>query len=98
MRILFVYYKVDLAQSDSALASIHAAMDDVTAATGLRGRLMRRTDDAATWMEVYDRVEDLARLEQAIDAAVAKHDLARFLKPGTRRMAEKFQPHGRDAT
>lgn len=97
MRILFIYYKVDLARSDEALAAVHAGLDDVTAATGLRGRLMRRTDDPATWMEVYDPVDDPEALERAIDAAVARHDLTRFLKPGTRRMAEKFQPHGRDA-
>jgi hypothetical protein len=93
-RILFVYYKVDLAQADAALPSIHAALDDVARATGIRGRLMRRTDDASTWMEVYDPVQDLPALDAALAEAVARHGLERFLKPGTRRMNERFQPHG----
>ena len=94
MRIYFIYYKVDLAKAEAALPAIHAALDDIERACGLRGRLMRRTDEPSTWMEVYDRVENPEALERAVDAAVAKHELQRFLKPGTRRMFEKFEPHG----
>jgi hypothetical protein len=94
MRIYFVYYKVDLAKSEWAIAAIHAALADIERACGIRGRLMRRTDEPSTWMEVYDNVEDPASLDRAIEAAVAAHELERFLRPGTRRMFEKFEPHG----
>lgn len=93
MRIYFIYYKVDLARADAALPAINAALDDIERECGLRGRLMRRTDEPSTWMEVYDHIENPEALERAVERAVAKHGLERFLKPGTRRMFEKFQPH-----
>jgi len=92
MRIYFIYYKVDLAQAAEAAASVNAALADIERTAGIRGRLMRRTDEPSTWMEVYDSVSSPETLERAIEAAVKEHALERFLKSGTRRMFEKFQP------
>ena len=94
MRSLFIYYKVDLAQRDAALAAIRVALGEVEGATGASARLMCRVEDPATWMEVYENVADIGALERALDAVVRAHALERFMKAGTQRHAERFQPLG----
>jgi DNA-binding transcriptional regulator YdaS (Cro superfamily) len=58
--------------------------------TGVQGRLLRRSEDATTWMEVYEGVTDCAAFERALAAAVERHDLRQLLAPGTQRHVECF--------
>lgn len=70
MSSVYVYYRVsDPARLRPAAERLLAA---VAAESGIRGRLLRRADDPATWMEVYEAVADpavflatLCRLAQA---------------------------------
>lgn len=62
--------------------------------TGVAGRLMRRADDPATWMEVYEAVPDPDDFEQRLAAAVARYAVERLLEADARRHVERFVPAG----
>lgn len=84
---LYIYYRVQdnilpiRQQASSLLAEIEKT-------SGIKGRLLRRRDDAQTWMEVYEAVADSAALQQALQAALA----ARPLLAALARHEEWFVP------
>jgi Domain of unknown function (DUF4936) len=84
---VYVWYRL---QGDPARAreAITAMMLDVALATGVAGRLFERSDDAATWMEVYEDVTDRAGFERRLARAVADHAAQDFADGG--RHAECF--------
>jgi hypothetical protein len=59
----YVYYRVDAARAVTLRAEIEALLGKVEKQSGIRGRWMRRRDDAATYMEVYENVADAAAFE-----------------------------------
>lgn len=80
---LYVYYRVQPGMELQCRAAVAA----VQAELGVRRRLLRRAEDAGTWMEIYEDVDEAfaARLE----AAVARHGLGAFLA-GDGRHVERF--------
>lgn len=52
----YVYYKVDVARLAEARAAVEKLFAAVEHDYGVRGRWMRRRDDPATYMEVYEDV------------------------------------------
>ena len=44
-------------------AAVGALQRELSDATGIGGRLLRRRDDETTWMEIYESVPDGARFE-----------------------------------
>ncbi len=87
---IFVYYRVAGALDAAVRGRVEAIQADVLAATGVPGRLLRRRDDPATWMEIYEPVPDADRFEQALDAALTRHEFAALLAPGDARHTERF--------
>jgi Domain of unknown function (DUF4936) len=87
---LFVYYRVADANESAVRERVGAILADVRAATGVQGRLLRRRDDPATWMEVYEPVPETEAFEHALDAALARHRFDALLAPGTARHTERF--------
>jgi hypothetical protein len=89
----YVYYR-----SRRPEREISAVVGEMQAAlareTGIAGRLMRRADDAATWMEVYEAVPDTAEFEQRLAAAVVRFAVDRLLDADARRHVERFVPAG----
>jgi hypothetical protein len=89
----YVYYR-----SGHPEREISAVVGEMQAAlaheTGVAGRLMRRADDPATWMEVYEAVPDAADFEQRLAAAVARFAVDRLLDADARRHVERFVPAG----
>ncbi|GAA4335664.1 hypothetical protein GCM10023144_29260 [Pigmentiphaga soli] len=87
---LYVYYKLAAADRDRALAPARRVLDAGRPWCRQASLLARPElrDGIATWMEVYDGVSDLPRLEAELNAAVAAAGLAPFLS-GPRR-AELF--------
>jgi hypothetical protein len=73
----FVWYRV-AGDPACARAAITAMMLDVAMSTGVAGRLFERADDASTWMEVYDDVDDRRAFEKRLARAVAAHDVAQY--------------------
>lgn len=53
----YCYFKVD-ADKTALLARLHALQAGLLARAGVAGRLLRRRDDAGTWMEVYEGIPD----------------------------------------
>lgn len=88
----YVYYRVALDQSERARGVVAALQDEVLAQTGVRGRLMHRRDDPATWMEIYEGVADGHAFDAALANAVKRSAFASVLAAGSRRITEIFGP------
>jgi hypothetical protein len=64
----YVYYRIDAGRLDALRIEIEGLFAEIQKEFGIRGRWMRRRDDPATYMEVYEGVRD----EQAFEAALAR--------------------------
>jgi hypothetical protein len=73
----YVWYRV-LAAPAEAQRAVAALQDDLARRTGIRGRVLMRRDDPATWMEIYEDVAAPAQFEPALAAAVERHRAADF--------------------
>ncbi len=73
----YVYYRVDAGRLDALRLAVRELFKTIENETGVRGRWMRRRDEATTYMEVYEQVEDEAAFEAALDRAAAKLGLER---------------------
>ena len=87
---LYVYYRV-AADAAAARATVAVLMSEVETATGVVGRLLVRCDDPATWMEVYEPIEDTKRFSLTLAALVAQHGVAAIAADGHRH-TECFAP------
>ncbi|OWY38716.1 DUF4936 domain-containing protein [Xenophilus sp. AP218F] len=70
---LYCYFKIDASQTDP-LPRLRALQAEL-AAGGAQGRLLRRKDDAATWMEAYEDIADWQAFRREWLAARARHGL-----------------------
>lgn len=90
MTNFYVYYRVDPAR----LADLRHAVGELLAAvereTGVRGRWMRRRDEATTYMEVYEGVKDDEAFDALLERECERLGLARLLAPGAGRRQEIF--------
>ena len=87
----YVYYRVADPGSGSARACAAAIIEDVRAATGVHGRLMRRSEDPGTWMEIYENVPDAAAFERALTRSAEARGLGGYLADASRRVVERFE-------
>jgi hypothetical protein len=85
----FIYYRVRH-NAAGARVRVRAAQRDLASATGVRGRLLRKTDETALWMEVYEPVRAPAAFEAALADAVVRHGLNEILALGSQRKVERF--------
>ncbi len=87
---LFIYYRV----ADEAKGEVERAVSAMQARllqeSGARGRLLRRADDAATWMEIYEGVSDGPAFEASLEHLVRECGLDRLLAEGETRHFERF--------
>jgi len=86
----YVYYKVEPGRLEAlrhAVSSLFRSLEDEC---GVRGRWLRRRDDAATYMEVYEGVTDTRRFETLLARESERHGVSACLVPGTNRRAEIF--------
>lgn len=87
----YIYYRVDPAQADSAMARIKQLLDAVRNTTGIPGRLMKKRGEPGLWMEIYENVVDEAKFERELAAAATRLKVQEFLLPGTPRHVECFE-------
>jgi len=73
----------------AAVEAVGALFDAIEARTGVTGRLLARRDEPATWMEVYEGVDDAGGFGRTLDALAAKHGVLAFIEDG-RRHTERF--------
>jgi Domain of unknown function (DUF4936) len=84
----YVWYTVE-GDRAAARRAIEAMMRAIEQRTGIAGRVLARRDDAATWMEIYEHVDDDASFERALRAAADEHGAARIAVGGQRHV-ERF--------
>jgi len=77
----YVYYRIDPVRLDALRVDIEALFARIRQAAGVRGRWMRRRDDPATCMEVYEGVAD----EQAFEALLERESAPLGLERRTER-------------
>jgi hypothetical protein len=87
---VYVYYRIS---ADNAAARDTVAMffAQVADATGVVGRLFARCDNAATWMEIYEPIDDAATFTRQLAALARTHPVAR-LAADSERHIECFAP------
>lgn len=89
---VYVYYRVaagDRSARAAARAVIAELQDRVAVATGVRGTLQARRDDASTWMEIYAGVTAPAAFARALAQAVRASGAAAIAEQGVRHV-ERF--------
>lgn len=90
MSHLYVYYRIQPGADDTASVLAHALLASL-APHARHVSLMRRADDAATWMEVYENVASVPHLLAARELAVSDCGLADFIVGGATHV-EHFVP------
>jgi hypothetical protein len=78
----YVYYRIDAGRVDAFRLSVQELFKAIESKTGVRGRWMRRRDDTATFMEIYEDVKD----EQAFESVLAREGVILKLE----RKVERF--------
>ena len=86
----YVYYKVDAARLSDLRQAVTSMFSALEGACGVRGRWLRRRDDPATYMEVYEGVRDARRFEELLARECERHGVAACLAAGSARRAEVF--------
>ncbi|WP_341679041.1 DUF4936 family protein [Niveibacterium sp. SC-1] len=88
---LYVYYRVrPEAANDTSIRAARATLERLIAPHCARFQLLRRSEDASTWMEVLDEVADPAAALAALDAAWRTPTFAAFIDPQAPRHIERF--------
>ena len=73
----YIYYKIPAERLGRVRPLVEALFSVVEKQLGVRGRWMRRRDDPATYMEVYEGVADERAFEALIEREGAKLGLER---------------------
>lgn len=75
-----MYYRVDAERLPALRREIERLFATIEAATGVRGRWMRRRDEPRTYMEVYENVGDDASFEALLERETAGLGLERHVE------------------
>lgn len=86
----YIYYRIDPAQTAAAELRIGQLMNRLGKTTGIAGRLMTKRGEPNLWMEVYENVDDDAKFEWELAAAVNDLNATEFLQAGSGRHIECF--------
>ncbi len=73
----YVYYRIDPQRVDQFRPKVETLLKTLQQQFGVRGRWMRRRDDPATYMEVFEGVKDEAAFEAALEREGAKLGVGR---------------------
>src|SRR5262245_18314781 len=76
----YVYYKVPAERTAALRALVAQLFDEVKRQTGIKGRWLRRRDDPATYMEIYEGVKDAKAFEALLEREGAKLGVPRKLE------------------
>ncbi|MFA5170915.1 MAG: DUF4936 family protein [Sulfuriferula sp.] len=91
----YIYYRVltDDLDTERQIRSMQAKLG---CRTGVYGSLLKRQDDAFTWMEIYANITDQTAFGRALHQALSEFDIEMFING--KRITECFigeseQPH-----
>jgi hypothetical protein len=90
----YIYYRVDPAKAAACEPRIRELLAAVHAATGIRGRIMKKRGEPHLWMEIYENVANEAKFEWELAEAVGSLKVQECLLPGTPRYMECFETPG----
>jgi hypothetical protein len=76
----YVYYRVDASRLPALRQEVERLFDAIEEATGVRGRWLRRRDEPATYMEVYENVGDDRVFEALLEREAAGLALQRHVE------------------
>lgn len=80
MTSYYVYYRIDPGRAVALRADVERLFSVIEAATGVRGRWMRRRDEPSTYMEIYENVPDDAAFEALLGREAAPLGLERHVE------------------
>ena len=80
MTSYYVYYTVEVGRVASLQEEVRQLFRSIEAASGVRGRWMRRRDEPATYMEVYEDVGDELAFEALLAREAAQLGLERHVE------------------
>jgi hypothetical protein len=84
----FVYYQVVPGRLTEAENCVLLLLSEVRKATDIVGRLFRKRDTPALWLEIYENIRDDAAFELALAEASMRLEFDRFLEPESVRRME----------
>ena len=93
MHSFYVYYKIEQTDAAAAHAAVMRLFLEVQTNANIAGRLLKRADDARTWMEVYEGIADPERFKSELEAALLRSRLLAHIEHGQRHI-EHFQSAG----
>jgi hypothetical protein len=76
----YVYYRVDANRLPALRQEVERLFDTIEGASGVRGRWLRRRDEPATYMEVYENVGDERAFEALLEREAAGLGLQRHVE------------------
>jgi hypothetical protein len=76
----YVYYRVDASRLPALRQEVERLFDTIEGASGVRGRWLRRRDEPATYMEVYENVGDERAFEALLEREAAGLGLQRHVE------------------
>ena len=80
MTSFYVYYRVDADRLPALRREVERLFDAIEKATGVRGRWLRRRDEPATHMEVYENVSDDRAFEALLEREATGLGLQRHVE------------------
>lgn len=87
----YVYYRVDPGRIEEVRDGVSALLQQISAVTGIAGKVRRRSDEPALFMEVYEHVPDRGRFERWLDEAERNAGVSAWLADGQARHRECFE-------
>ena len=85
----YIYYRV--AHPGDASAAVRRLQAAIHKRYGIDGRLLKKRDEPALWMEIYEGVDDGAAFEAALADLLEGLDFSRMLAAGSARKTECFE-------
>jgi hypothetical protein len=76
----YVYYKIEPARLEEVRAAVEKLFAALERQCGVKGRWMRRRDDPATCMEVYEGITHAAQFEATLVGATVGFPFARKIE------------------
>jgi len=86
----YIYYRVAPAEAARVRAVVDAVQSALAQDTGIQGRLLRRDDDATTWMEIYEGVAIGPDSRRRSTGYWPQHGFDGYMAADSRRHTERF--------
>lgn len=74
----YIYYRVQTDDLDTE-RQIRSMQAKLGCRTGVHGSLLKRQDDALTWMEIYANITDQTAFDRALNQMLSEFDIEIFI-------------------